>query len=522
MTERFFDKLERLCREKRSLLCVGLDPRMGGEGEVGTEEIVRRNRLVIAETAPYTVCYKPNIAFYEASGLPGLMALEETLNLIPEDIPVILDAKRNDIGQTAWAYAKSLFERYHAEAVTLNPYMGKESVLPFLEYKGKGLLMLCRTSNPGADSIQNLLVCGRAKTGIKGEVGRTSLNAYGINTSPGHSGVAYPKEETSVRTNITGSNTHPEPEPLYLRLASEVLNWGEDIGLIIGATVPEALEAVRQEHPHAWILCPGIGAQGGSLEKAVSAGIREDGCGLICVVGRDIYGNPEPGRKALEYRELINRVRGQKQREGVVSSYKQPLGLSKKEKLLKALIDHGSLKFGSFKLKSGEMSPYYLDLRKIISSPTLLYNVAEAYCTILEDLEFERIAAVPMAALPIATAVSLQMNVPLIYPRLSLKDHGTGNNIEGDFIAGETVILLDDVLSSAHSKLEALKVLKEAGLKVRDLVVLVDRESGGVEKLKDEGIKLHSFARITEMLKLFSAERRGENTAQQFAQPFRI
>ena len=171
-------------------------------------------------------------------------------------------------------------------------------------------------------------------------------------------------------------------------------------------------------------------------------------------------------------------------------------------KFLEQLIAHGCLKFGRFTLKSGQISPYYMDLRMIISSPTLLASVADAYASLLSGMEFDRLAAVPLAALPIAAAVSLRLDVPFVYPRIVAKQHGTGNNIEGFFRPTDRVVLLDDVISTAKSKLEAIEVLEREGLKITDLVVLVDRESGGKEELEQRGLRLHSYARISELLEV--------------------
>jgi uridine monophosphate synthetase len=142
------------------------------------------------------------------------------------------------------------------------------------------------------------------------------------------------------------------------------------------------------------------------------------------------------------------------------------------------------------------VSPHYLDLRRVISSPELLDAVASAYARMLAPLSFDRIAAIPVAAVPIAAVVALKLGAPLLYPRLVDKGHGSGNRIEGDFRPGERVVLLDDVISSAQSKLEAIEVLEADGLEVADLVVLVDRESGGREEVE----RFKALARISELL----------------------
>jgi uridine monophosphate synthetase len=469
MRESFFTRLERSCRDKGSLLCVGLDPRQEGSGGIRTAEgVIEWNRRVIEETAPYAACYKPNIAFYEAYGPPGLEALRETLASIPPEIPVVLDAKRNDIGQTAVAYARAMFEVWGVDAVTLNPYLGRESLAPFLSYPGKGLFLLCRTSNPGSGDLQGLPLAGGG--------------------------------------------------PLYLEVAREALRWSSQpgrIALVVGATDAQALARIRGEHPQTWILCPGIGAQGGDLENAVQAGCRADALGLLAVVGRDIYQSAEPGRRAGEYRDRIRRaaaavgIKGDPGvhpgRRGSAPAVGQIKSGVDKLRLLETVLEQGCLRFGAFRLKSGVVSPHYLDLRRIISSPQLLEAVAAAYAQMLQGLRFDRIAAVPVAAVPIAAVVSLKLGVPLLYPRLVDKGHGSGNRIEGDYRPGERVVLLDDVISSAQSKLEAIEVLEAEGLEVADLVVLVDRESGGREEVERRGVRLKALARISELLALAQA-----------------
>jgi orotidine 5'-phosphate decarboxylase subfamily 2 len=143
----FFTRLETLAKEKNSLLCVGLDPRIDWkEGESPYQKLVDWNERIIESTTEYAICYKPNIAFFEAYGPEGLRALEKIMEAVPEEIPVLIDAKRNDIGSTAQAYADSLFGYYDADCVTLSPYMGRDAVDPFLKWKEKAMFLLARTT----------------------------------------------------------------------------------------------------------------------------------------------------------------------------------------------------------------------------------------------------------------------------------------------------------------------------------------------------------------------------------------
>ena len=475
--EGFFARLERSCREKGSLLCVGLDPRLGEEERRDPAAAIEaQNRRLIEATLPYACCYKPNIAFYEAFGPQGLSALKRTLECIPRDTPVILDAKRGDIGATAEAYAEALFDFYGADAATVSPYLGGEAVQPLLAREGKGVFVLCRTSNPQAAALQRLRVSG-----------------------PG-------RERT-------------EDEPLYLQVAREACAWGREVGLVVGATDLEALQTVRQALPSVWMLCPGVGPQGGCLEQAVQAGLRADGLGLLVAASRAIADALDPGELAREYRDRIrlagaaaapSAAPGRESR----GALRELGGELARLRLMENLLEHGCLQFGQFRLKSGQISPYYMDLRRIISSPVLLAQVADAYAGLLQRIDFQRIAAIPLAALPIAAAVSLRLGVPFVYPRMVIKEHGTGNSIEGDFRPDDRVVLLDDVISTARSKLEAIEVLSREGLKITDLVVLVDRESGGREEIERHGVHCHPYARISELLDLAKArapQERGDN-----------
>jgi uridine monophosphate synthetase len=449
----FFRGLEASAAERDSLLCVGLDPRPahrpgGAGGSAAARGLVDAAKRVIEATRPFAACFKPNIAFYEALGAEGWAALEETLRIIGDDTPVILDAKRGDIGDTAAAYARAAFERLGVGAITVSPYLGREALEPFFEYPGRGLFVLCRTSNPGSDEIQGLSA---------GETGG----------------------------------------PLYVEIARRAAAWSPRVALVAGATDPRALRLVREAAPSSWILCPGVGAQGGSLEQAVQAGLRSDGLGLLVNASRSIGEHADPAARAREIRDAINAVRSRRQAGGAGRGGQDP-----RKALFEEIVREGCLRFGQFRLKSGEISPVYLDLRRLVSSPGLLSRVASAYAELAARADYRRIAAIPLAALPIGTALSLRLGRPLVYPRLEAKDHGTGSRVEGAFEKGDKVLLVDDVITSAASKLEAVAILREAGLEVTDLAVLVDREAGGRAELEKRGIRVHACATLSEVLAL--------------------
>jgi uridine monophosphate synthetase len=168
--------------------------------------------------------------------------------------------------------------------------------------------------------------------------------------------------------------------------------------------------------------------------------------------------------------------------------------------LADGLLTAGCIKFGEFTLKSGLTSPIYIDLRQIISHPKLLASVAQAYLPLISNLQFSRLAGLPYAAIPIATAISLAENYPMIYPRKETKSYGTKAEIEGEYHAGETAVIIDDLATTGGSKFEAIEKLTGAGLVVKDVVVLIDRQSGAKESLAQAGFVMHSVLTISQLL----------------------
>jgi uridine monophosphate synthetase len=257
---------------------------------------------------------------------------------------------------------------------------------------------------------------------------------------------------------------------------------------------------VRAAAPGLWFLVPGVGAQGGDVETALRLGLRADGKGLLINVSRGISRAENPSTAAAGLRDQIVTIQYALSKERKAGKTAAPAAPAPVAALADGLLAAGCVKFGEFTLKSGLKSPIYLDLRQLISHPQLLEQVGAAYLPILRKLEFQRIAGLPYAAIPIATAISLRGNYPMIYPRKEAKEYGTRAEIEGEYNPGETVAVIDDLATTGGSKFEAIDKLSAAGLKVRDVVVLIDRQSGAKEALEQAGYRLHAVLTITALL----------------------
>ena len=281
--ETFFSFLEKSISDSSSLLCVGLDPHLPDlEAPTAASALEYCLRLVKA-TAPYAAAFKPNAAFFEVLGAQGWSVLKQVIEAVGEEsarrgsmIPVILDAKRGDIASTAEAYAAAAFGSLGAQCITLSPYLGRDSIEPFIRDSEKGVFLLCKTSNAGSSDLQDIpVVSGRWPAAGQGPAA-----------------------------------DHPQPTvPLYEHVARLAQQWNtrNNIGLVIGATHPKIMADIRAAVPDMWFLAPGVGTQGGELESALKAGLRKDGKGMLINVSRGISRSEKPGVAAAQLRdEIVN------------------------------------------------------------------------------------------------------------------------------------------------------------------------------------------------------------------------
>ena len=259
----FLKKLAQSITRNDSLLCVGLDPdpaRLPASAKSRPDPVLYFNQQIIDATADLVGAYKPNFAFYGALGASGWTILKNTLAHIPESIPVIIDAKVGDIGNTAEKYAEMFLDQLGADALTVNPYMGEDAVLPFLQREDRGVFLLCLTSNKGADDFE-----------------KQSL----------------------------------EDGPLYQRVARKAREWNTagNCGLVVGATQPEAIQGIRALVPDMPFLIPGVGAQGGDLEAAVVGGQDRAGKGVLINASRAVLYASEGEDFAAAARQAAARIR---------------------------------------------------------------------------------------------------------------------------------------------------------------------------------------------------------------------
>ena len=269
----FNQRLRKVCREKNSYLAIGLDPDMDllpGFLMDFESPILEFNKSIINATSDLVCAYKLNTAFYEIYGVQGWRVLRKTLELIPEDTLAIIDGKRGDVGHSSEKYARALFGDLAADAATVNPYLGRDALEPFIRDPNKGAFVLCLTSNPGAKDFQYRPI---------------------------------------------------EGEPLFIHVARKAREWNvnQNIGLVVGATYAEEIHRVREQAPDLPFLIPGVGAQGGDLHQAVRGAADEQGEGFLISVSRgilyvadDVEFAQASRKAAKKYRDQINEIRTNK------------------------------------------------------------------------------------------------------------------------------------------------------------------------------------------------------------------
>lgn len=470
-----FIKLLRKRWDKGNLVCVGLDsqydqlPEIVRKGANVEKAMFNFNKKIIDATHDLVCSYKANIAFYEAQGEQGLAALIKTVDYLHKkypDIPLILDAKRADIGNTNKGYVEAAFNIIGVDAITVHPFLGQEALEPFLEQKDKGIIVLCRTSNPGAGEFQDFVV------------------------------------------------KHPQlgRVPLYQAVAYQVAKkWNKNGNccLVVGATYPEESAQVRKIAEDLPFLIPGIGKQGGDVEKTVKAGQDSQGAGMIIHSARGIIFASEgadfaqAARKQTELlREMINQYRDVPEK---LTAAQKKLALS--------LFEAGAIKFDfkkGWRLKLHEehpdapLSPFYIDLRILQSRPVAKSEAVNTLIEQAEGLKYDCLAGIPLAAVALTSSMADKIGKPQITPRMDKKTHGEVRKIDGIYQKGQVALVVDDLVTRADSKLEAIQVLEENGLEVKDVVVVFDREQGGAQQLAEKGYKLHTALKIKSTLRFYA------------------
>jgi uridine monophosphate synthetase len=487
----FFVQLTEAIAERQSLLMTGLDPnpemlqswaqRRGMANRSFLSQARHWIKAVVEETSPHVCAIKASLGFYQALGPLGLELLLEVRDLVPRDLPLIIDAKHGDLNSST-ALAHYLFKDLGVDAVTLSPLAGQDIAAPFLLYADKAVVITCRSSNPAAKRIQY----------------------------------------------------HPsEGDPLFLQIVRECQLWGtpDQLLLEVGTSDPTVLGQVRQAAPERVLMLRSIWSEEERLDGLLEAGLNDAADGLLLPLPQNLLVEDDLGEQAAALKGLINR-----RRERWLSQHPRAEGNScaiwvadpssdsqqasePDSQLIVDLFDIGCLLFGEYVQASGAVFNYYVDLRQIISDPNLFHRVLHSYASLLEGLRFDRIAGIPYGSLPTATGLSLALHKPLIYPRKEVKAHGARRLIEGDFNEGDRVVVVDDILITGGSVLEGISKLESSGLVVEDVVVFIDhggqRDRRARERLQAAGYRVHAVLDIARITRTLLAA--GRLTAEQAA-----
>ena len=487
----FFTALTEAMTSRSSLLVTGLDPNpemlrsWATSRGLGGSSLLSQARSwcksVIESTADHVCAYKPSLGFYQAMGAAGVELMVEVRELLPHDLPLIIDIKHGDLNSSS-AIASYLFQTLQADAVTLNPIAGQDIAAPFLLYPGKGVVINCHSSNPAAKVLQH-----------------------------------YPNEN----------------EPFYLQVVRESQRWGtvDQLLLEVGTSDPDILKRVRQAAPERFVMLRSLWGEEGNLQRLLESGLNQAGDGLLLPLPQSLLNESDINGQTAALKTRINAIREEhistqldilsqqpteqcriwphnNQANATEQTKIEQIAIEKDlRELVIDLFDIKCLLFGEFEQASGAIFNYYVDLRQIISDPALFHRVLDCYAQVLRTLKFDRIAGIPYGSLPTATGLSLQLHKPLIYPRKEVKAHGTRRLVEGEFNEGETVAVVDDILITGGSVLEGIAKLESSGLKVNDVVVFLDhgglQDTRAKERLNDKGLNIQavlSLETISEVL----------------------
>ncbi|MEM6500610.1 MAG: phosphoribosyltransferase family protein [Cyanobacteria bacterium P01_C01_bin.89] len=511
-TPTFCQKLSAAIAQNQSLLCIGLDPspkflpwdkdQENGRSPLDSaspttgaaqEEQESKNLKhaeawllrVIEETSDLVCAYKPTLDIYLSLGASGIALLERILKAIPAHIPVILDVKHGD-WITSGLFSRTAFNRWQVDALNIVPFSGLNHAAPFLVYPDRAIFALCYAENPSAHLVK----------------------------------------------------TPDGDQPYYLQLVEDVKTWGvaTQLGLEVEGADPKIIGKIRQvaeQHP---ILVRGAWSTGATLQSlnydgdlteaqwqevtlnlqgTLEQGLTPQGDGLIVLVPRSALNHAQPRQQVRNLRDRLNQAKNTLQRQApadhcdLIVSDVPPTPQHPYADLIVQLYDLGCILFGDYVQSSGATFPYYVDLRQIISNPQIFQKILLAYGDKLRTLNFDRIAGIPYGSLPTATGLSLQLDRPMVFPRKEVKPHGTQRVVEGAFVPGETVAIVDDILISGHSVIRGAKKLESVGLNVKDIVVFINHDSAGViDRLAKEGYRAHTVLSLREIaIVLYDAQR---------------
>ena len=456
----FFSFLEERATSINSILCVGLDPHetdlktfKSKHSDVAedTEAAFLFCKDIVEKTKHVASAYKPNSAFFEALGDDGMKTLKRVLDCIPKEIPVVLDVKRGDISSTATAYAAAAYDKLGAHCVTLHPYMGFDSIGPFVgENASHGAFVLCKTSNPSSEDF-----------------------------------------ETAKLADGT---------MLYESVAKKCAEWNKNnnIGLVVGATDVVALGKSRAAAPKLWILAPGVGFQAGNLEEAAKAGLREDGLGLLVPVSRGIARADDIKAAAESFRDQLNSVRESLRESASKKSKTEDIEELKEYQtnFINLALDCQVLRFGSIKLKSGRMSPYFFNAGLFFTG-TAMDQLGRAYAErIVESkIEFDVVFGPAYKGISIAAAIVIALkrdfgiDKPWAYNRKEKKDHGEGGVLVGAPVNGKRILVVDDVITAGTAIRQSIDMLSKENASVIGVIVALDRQEKATDTSSESAIQ---------------------------------